>query len=110
MMSTVSLQDELYEKMSAEHEAFKQELLTKSPTEILDAAYRYAMYEDILMEIDTMDLTDNQCSALLESKSPMALIFDRFQDMETDHMERIYDAIEEEAKSLIHKEKGQDAR
>ena len=71
-MEKVDLGYNLYEKMSYEQDDFRQWLLSQPPEEILNHAYEYAMREDILMAMETEELTDTQAQALLGSRTPLA--------------------------------------
>ena len=66
-MEKVDLGYNLYEKMSYEQDYYRQWLLSQPPEEILNHAYEYAMREDILMAMETEELTDAQAQALLGS-------------------------------------------
>ena len=39
----------LYEKMQAENETFKDWLLSQEPAEILNHAYEYTIYQDMML-------------------------------------------------------------
>ena len=61
------LENELYNKASDEQTAFKAELRTKTPDEVMDNAYRLVMQEDILMIFDEPAcLSDREIRALLK--------------------------------------------
>ena len=55
-MDAEKLKQELYDKMAAEQERFKHELLGMSAEEVLDHAYEYTIREDILMALEFNDL------------------------------------------------------
>lgn len=46
----------LYEKMQAENETFKDWLLSQEPAEILNHAYEYTIYQDMMLCICTATL------------------------------------------------------
>ena len=46
----------LYEKMQAENETFKDWLLSQEPAEILNHAYEYTMYQDMMLCIRLIKL------------------------------------------------------
>lgn len=91
----------LYEKMFAEQEQFKAHLLTLPPKEILEHAYEYTVREDILLVQESSNLPDKQCRALLKSKTPLADVFSRFEDRETDYMDTVRDTLESHANELV---------
>lgn len=99
-MEKVDLGYNLYEKMSYEQDDFWQWLLSQPPEEILNHAYEYAMREDILMAMETEELTDAQTQALLSSDTPLADVYRYFDRVETDHMDVIRDCIENRANDI----------
>lgn len=103
-MTNEELNTQLYEKMFAEQEAFKEHLLTLPPNEILNHAYEYCVREDILMVQESSDRTDKQCMALLKSKTPLADTFAKFQAQETGYMDTVRDAFDSHANELVRKE------
>lgn len=100
-MDAEHLNKALYEKMSAEQERYRHGLLGQTPEEVLNHAYEYAMREDILVEMETLDLTAEQAAALLTSASPLADVYRAWGKVETHHMEDIRDVIEGQADSTL---------
>lgn len=74
-MDEKKLNQALYEKMSAEQDTYRSQLLTQSPKDILDQAHEYALREDILAEMDILDLPKEQAAALLEAQTPLADVY-----------------------------------
>lgn len=99
----------LYEKMFASQNRYRTWLVSQPPEEILNHCYEYTIREDIVLALEYMDLTDEQCMALLESRDPLAGIFADFEKLETDHMTDIQDAMEQRADKLLREAK-KDAR
>lgn len=95
---------ELYERLSAEQQEYRAYLLQCSPEEILNHTWEYTMREDMVMAMETLDLSPAQAKALLKSKRPLAEIVEEFRDRETDHMDTIRDAIETCAKDALKRE------
>jgi len=100
-MDAETLNQALYDKMAAEQERFKHNLLGLTPEQVLDHAYEYAMRQDILMEMEALKLPAKQAAALLESPFPLADVYKDFRDMETGHMDHIRECIESRAEGLI---------
>ena len=100
-MDAEHLNKALYEKMSAEQERYRHGLLGQTPEEVLNHAYEYAIREDILVEMETLDLTAEQAAALLTSASPLADVYQAWGTVETHHMEDIRDVIEGQADSML---------
>lgn len=94
-MTNEELKERLYEKMQAEQEKFKAELLTKSPEEILEKAYSFYIREDILIEIENGDLSSRQMRALLKTEAPLACVYDEWLSNDYSHMDMIRDTIDE---------------
>ena len=70
---------ELYDKMKAEQDEYRDWLLTQEPSEILNHTYEYTMREDIVMAMEEMELTPNRAKALLRSTSPLADVYKEFE-------------------------------
>lgn len=91
----------LYEKMSAEQERFRQGLLGQTPGEILGLAYEYAMREQILTAMKTLELPAKEAEALLLSSAPLADVYMDFQDFNLSLMDTIRSCIRERADTLL---------
>ncbi len=101
---------ELYDKMKAEQDKYREWLLSQSPSEILDHTYEYTMREDIVMAMEELELTPKQAKALLKSPCPLADVFEEFKDRETEHMDTIRDSIETRANEVIKRENARESR
>ena len=99
-MDAGKLNQALYDKMAAEQERFKHNLLGQTAEEVLDHAYEYAMRQDILMEMEELDLSAPEAAALLESPFPLADIYGDFREREG-HMDLVRECIETLAFSLL---------
>ena len=100
-MTNEELNTAVYEKLYAEQDAFRNQLLAMSPEEILSHAYEYVQREDLLLSLECNDLTDRQCRALLDSPTPLADVFADCENRETDHMEQIWATLESHANKLL---------
>lgn len=100
-MNAEQLNQALYDKMEAEQERFKHDLLGLSTEEALDHAYEYAMRQDILVEMEVLELPADQAAALLASPTPLADVYQKWSDVETRHMEDVRDVIEELADTRV---------
>ena len=100
-MTSEDLNIELYEKMREEQESFRAELMEKTPAWILDGAYEYCIREDIVLCMESLDLSDKQARALLKLKNPLAEIYEAWGRSETRHMDRIRNTIECKANAVI---------
>lgn len=101
---------ELYDKMKAEQDKYREWLLSQSPNEILNHTYEYTMREDIVMAMEELELTPKQAKVLLKSPCPLADVFEEFRDRETEHMDTIRDSIETRANEVIKRENARESR
>ena len=107
-MSETDYNARLYEKMKAEQDKYRDWILHKAPSEILDYTFEYTMREDIVMCMEELELAPEKAKALLRSPCPLSDVYKEFRDRETEHMDTIRDSIETEAdKSLQRQEKKQ---
>lgn len=101
-MTQAMLNAKLYQKMFAEQELFKAELLLLPSAEVLNLAYEYVCREDILMALEYNDLSARQALALLKSATPLADIFQKWDGWEeSHHMANIWNAVEARANEVV---------
>lgn len=94
MTRNEKLNSAVYDKLQKELHEYEQFLLSLSPKEILDYhAYEYTVKSDIVLSLEYNDLTDNQCSAILNMPNPLQVVFEAFEKRETDHMNDIFETI-----------------
>ncbi len=89
--------EQLYEKARREQAAFRDELLTRRPEEILDKAWEYLVREDILVAMEYNELDDEQAQALLELPDTMSDLCGTIMEKDTRHQEVIWHEIEQRA-------------
>lgn len=92
------LKNTLMDKLSREQDKYRDWLKGQSPEEILHHSYEYTVREDILMSMEELTLSEAEARALLLSPSPMAILYDKFSDLETGYMDTIRDSIEDTAR------------
>lgn len=100
-MTTEELNTQLYEKMFAEQEKYRQWLLTQPPDEILNHAYEYTIRNDTLLSLEYNDLNSKQAQALLKSPCPLDDVFKVWEKQETGHMRDIFDTMEARANAVL---------
>lgn len=100
-MTNEKLNTRLYEKMAAEQTQYRNWLLTLPPAGLLQHAYEYSVREDIVMCMEELELPDKQAKALLRSKTPVADIYEKWQDRETGYMDQVRDTPESKANEII---------
>ena len=106
-MTAEEIYSQLYERMLAEQDKYRDWLLTQSPEEVLNHCYGYAMREDILMVFENSEIDEKHAKVLLEKGITLSDIYDDFMDLETDHMQDIRNTIEDRANKIIREsEKG----
>ncbi len=93
------LEQQLLDTLTREQDKYRDWLKSQPPEEILHHAYEYAVREDILMSMKDLALSEAQTRALLLSPSPLAVLYDKYSDLETGYMDTIRDSIEETAKA-----------
>ena len=101
MPENEKLNQQLYEKMSADQDKYRDWLTSQPPEEILNHAYEYSVREDILMAVEDMSLPADKVQALLSSNAPLDEIYNDFSQIEGDHMDIIRGCIETRANDLI---------
>ena len=80
---TAALQD----KMQAEQDKFKEELLKLSPENILAHAYQYITREDIVLSVNSNFLSVEQLNALLQLDKPLEAVYQQFLSTDVDTLE-----------------------
>ena len=65
------LNAELYEKVSAEFEEYKDNLLMMSPEQMLEHSYAYAVRSDIVIAIECGSIHARQAQALLKADNTL---------------------------------------
>ena len=103
MPENEKLNQQLYEKMSADQDKYRDWLTSQPPEEILNHAYEYTVREDILMALEYMDLPADKAQALLSSNAPLDEIYNDFSQIEDDYMDIIRGCIETRANDILEK-------
>lgn len=95
----MTLQDQLYDKLSGEYAAFIDELKTMPPEKIIESAYEKVFKEDILMSFEYDELLeDDQLAALLAMDYPLDALYRNWLDTDVTYMDDLRDTIESFAK------------
>ena len=103
MSMNEELKNTLMDKLSREQDKYRDWLKGQPPEEILHHSYEYTVREDILMSMEELTLSEAETRALLLSPSPMAILYDKFSDLETGYMDTIRDSVEATAKDEAKK-------
>lgn len=100
-MEKARLNTQLYQKMYAEQERYKSELMNMESAEILNHAYDYVTREDILLSMEYNDLSPKLAKALLKSDTPLADVLVKWESWQTNYMDHIWDAVVATANDVI---------
>ena len=103
-MTNAMLNTQLYQKMYAEQAQYREWLLTKPPSEVLNHTYEYTIRQDILIAMEESRLTAKQAQILLKSPCPLSDVYEHFRNQEHGHMEQIRNAIETRANKVMREE------
>lgn len=101
MTANEELNKALYDKMSAEMERYREELLSMPPDEILKNACEYAVREDILLTMENYDMDDERARALLDSETPLADAFQAVEGEDIGYTDMIQRCVWKKANSLL---------
>lgn len=103
-MNKESFNAQLFQKMSAAQDKYRDWLLEQPPMEILFHAYEYSVREDLLMMMENKDLTEAQAKALLKSPAPLEDVYKAWEKQDTGYMEDLWAAMESRANEVIQRE------
>lgn len=93
-MTIERLNTQLYKKMFAEQEKYREWLLSQPSSEVLNHCYEYTTREDILLGLEYTELDERQVKALLDKGVTLDDLFHDFEKKESDHMQDIISTIE----------------
>ena len=92
----LSIQDQLYEKMSGEYALFKEELKRRPPGEIIEKAYEIAFKEEILAFFDDSKfIYDDIAVTLLGLSHPLQELYNGWLDADSEYLDNVRDSITE---------------
>lgn len=94
-MTNIMLNIQLYQKIYAEQEQYKVYLLSLPPAQILNHAGEYACRENILMVIESNNLSDARAETLLKSSPPLADVYKKWAGWELNgQQKKIWNAVQ----------------
>ena len=97
------LKELLYGAMLLEQAAYKKKLSEKTGLEVLEEGYAYFSREDILVCVETGELSREQMLALLSVPSPLEAVYEEWLAADCSQMDDIRDALESCANHLLRK-------
>lgn len=93
-MTKEQLEDQLYERMAAENEAFLADMKAKPADEIISHACEIACRDDILMLLeDETGLSQRQLEVLLEFEHPLAALYEDWRGKDTDELDHLRESM-----------------
>lgn len=94
MANKKSLEDRAYEKVQREFDTFIADIKTKSPNEIVNAAYEITYKEEILsmFEIDGA-FNDKQSLAILKTKNALDYLYNEWLDYDGSVHDTLRDSV-----------------
>ena len=105
--------DALYYKMQSEYNAFIENVKTKSPKEIVEAAYEITYKQDILFLFEEENCTvisEEQAKLLLAERNPLDVLYEGWMDTDVSVMDDLRDCVkttcERIADDFLQKNKG----
>lgn len=109
-MTHEELSERLYQRMNDEQEKFRAWIRTLPKERMLENAYELFIREDILFSFEENDYSDKRLSALLSSESPLADLYNSWENFENRHMDDIRNTVEVHADELILNAKAKEVR
>lgn len=100
-----SLNQKLYERVERELADFREDILSKSPQEIYDAAYQIALKNDIVDCFFDADYSPQAAKALMKSPNLLQGIYEEWIEREDSHMEDLHQTIEDFKNYMVKTEK-----
>lgn len=103
-MANENLLTELYEKMSAEQEQYREWLLGQLPDQMLTRALEYVIRQAIVEEAKEGELPMTQIGPLLKAHKPLAEVFQQWHNHQIGYLEGIRDAYERSAGAISYQQ------
>jgi len=100
-MLRAQLNVQLYQKMCAEQEMFREWLLFQTPRTVLESAWAYVMRESVLRAMENYSLNPRQAQLLLKEPFPLASVYSKLEGWETSNNKQAWKAIEARANELV---------
>jgi len=98
----MTIQDELYEKVSTEHNAQIEEIKKLPLDEILGKAHEIAIKADLLMCFEAGEFEGREARILFALDRPLDYIYQRWLDMDSSHhMDSLRECIDDFVKATI---------
>ncbi|GHV10508.1 hypothetical protein FACS1894219_00040 [Clostridia bacterium] len=99
-----TVQDRLYAELSAEYDAFIDNLKAKTPGEIIDSSYEKTYKEEILINCESGSIGDKEAAALLALDNPLDELYRNWLHTDVSVAEDIRDSILGSARQEIERQ------
>ena len=100
-----SLNQKLAEKVQRELADFREDILSRSPLEIYDAAYQIILKSDIAECLSEADYSPQEAEALMESPNLLQDIYEEWLGVDDSHMEDLRRTITDFKSNMVKYEK-----
>ena len=98
----MTIQDKLYEKVSAEYNAFIKGIENMPAAEAIDKhAYEKVIKEDMVSCLESCEMPNGEAKALFKLKDPLDSMYREWLDNDCSHMDMIRDTISHFAQKEI---------
>lgn len=95
MAKRKSLEDRAYEKINREMKEFIADIKTKSPDEIVEAAYEITYKEEILSMFECEGaFNDKQSMAILKTKNALDYLYQEWLDFDGSVVDTLRDSVD----------------
>lgn len=91
----------LYRKLEKENKAFTDDLKTKTPEQIIEAAYEKVFKEDILSIFEHKDFSQTEAKALYKLKNPLDDLYQAWLNREVSYMNLLHDTVDLRIQSAV---------
>ena len=100
-----SLNQKLAEKVERELADFREDILSKSPQEVYDAAYQIILKNDIAECFSDVDYSPQVAKALMKSPNLLQDIYEEWIGREDSHMDELRQTIADFKSYMVKTEK-----
>lgn len=100
-----SLNQKLAERVEGELADFREDILSKSPQEIYDAAYQIILKNDIVECFSDADYSPQAAKALMKSPNLLQDIYEEWIEREDSHMDELRQTVADFKSYMVKTEK-----
>lgn len=112
MVKTNDFRELLHRKAAQEQKHFVENLKSRPPEKIIEAAYEKVMRDDILilLEPENETLSHEQTKALLKLDYPLSACYDAWLQNDCSYMDMLRDTVEDYANGLAKEDMQQKSK